>query len=369
MNIGVTLRKLRRERDMTQEQLAEYVNVSAQAVSRWETGAALPDIAQLPVLAHIFDVTTDTLLGVDIAAKEAKIEQIAIDTWENYSAKGRGLDAIEILRGALKEYPNSYRLMGRLAFELHHNQEKQPNFSNDEVIALCEKVLAECTDDSIRHSMIQTLCYAYKQCGEHDKTISLATKMPTTVLSREHLLCETLRGTKRYERRQSTIHSDMDTVLRYMRYHNITLDSGDTAYNLDEYIALQHKVLDMYNILYEDGNCGFDHCRLMETHRHLSFLYMKKGDEPAALKHLRQAANHAIIFDKESRDTNLEYTCLLFRGMKQYEGYSSSSPDNNASELLNEYLIKPELDPIRQHPEFIAIEDELRKNAGPRWLQ
>ena len=160
MNIGATIKTLRRGRDMTQEQLAEYLNVSAQAVSRWETGTALPDIAQLPILANIFDVTTDTLLGVDIAAKEERINEIANDTWNNYSAKGRGKEAIEILRNALKEYPNSYRLMKRLASELSRFifDAVEGKAFIDEIITIGEKVLAECTEDEIRHGMIQTMC-------------------------------------------------------------------------------------------------------------------------------------------------------------------------------------------------------------------
>ena len=45
------IKKLRKEKDMTQEQLAEYMGVSPQAVSRWETGTTCPDIFALPALA------------------------------------------------------------------------------------------------------------------------------------------------------------------------------------------------------------------------------------------------------------------------------------------------------------------------------
>ena len=149
---------------------------------------------------------------------------------------------------------------------------------------------------------------------------------------------------------------------------NIAQDDGSEPYNLDERIAIQHKALDIFDILYEDGNIGFYHCRVMEVHRNLRYLYAKKGDDSAALKHLRLAAKHAITFDKESHDHTLEYTCLLFRGQNQYAGYSSNSPENNSSELLELIEKSPVYyDPIRQNPEFIAIEKELREHAGPRW--
>jgi transcriptional regulator with XRE-family HTH domain len=60
---GAFISKLRRERDWTQLQLAERLSVTHQAVSRWETGDAFPDIGMLPVLAQTFGVTVDDLLN------------------------------------------------------------------------------------------------------------------------------------------------------------------------------------------------------------------------------------------------------------------------------------------------------------------
>ena len=65
MTIGAKIKKLRRERDMTQEDLAEALGISAASVSQWECDKTAPDISQLPVLSNIFEVTTDFLLGVD----------------------------------------------------------------------------------------------------------------------------------------------------------------------------------------------------------------------------------------------------------------------------------------------------------------
>jgi len=88
---------------------------TAQAVSRWETGIALPDITQVPALTNIFNVSADKLLGVDIAAKEERINAIIDDARCNYSAKGFTEEANVILRAALKQYPNSHKLMQSLA--------------------------------------------------------------------------------------------------------------------------------------------------------------------------------------------------------------------------------------------------------------
>ena len=62
--IGNRIKQLRKSRGMTQDQLAELVGVSPQAVSKWENDISSPDISLLPKLAEIFQVTTDSLLGM-----------------------------------------------------------------------------------------------------------------------------------------------------------------------------------------------------------------------------------------------------------------------------------------------------------------
>ena len=57
MNIGNKIKELRKQRGVTQEQLAESMGISFQAVSKWENNIAFPDITLLPVLARYFDVS------------------------------------------------------------------------------------------------------------------------------------------------------------------------------------------------------------------------------------------------------------------------------------------------------------------------
>ena len=61
--IGNNIAKWRKEKGMTQDQLAEQLSVSAQAVSKWENGVSLPDITLVPKLAEIFQVSIDQLFS------------------------------------------------------------------------------------------------------------------------------------------------------------------------------------------------------------------------------------------------------------------------------------------------------------------
>ena len=62
-NLGDTIARLRRERNMTQEALAECMGVTAQTISKWENSTTCPDVMLLPVLADFFGVTVDDLYG------------------------------------------------------------------------------------------------------------------------------------------------------------------------------------------------------------------------------------------------------------------------------------------------------------------
>lgn len=66
-NIGTIIMKKRKQLGYTQQKIVDYMNVSFQAVSKWENGTAYPDISLLPQLAHILGTTTDTLLGYSAA--------------------------------------------------------------------------------------------------------------------------------------------------------------------------------------------------------------------------------------------------------------------------------------------------------------
>ena len=79
MNLGEKIKELRKSKGITQEQLADMLVVSSQAVSKWETGVANPDLALIPDLAKMFEVSTDELLGVDNKDKSENNENAMID--------------------------------------------------------------------------------------------------------------------------------------------------------------------------------------------------------------------------------------------------------------------------------------------------
>ena len=66
MNIGLKIKQLRTKNNYTQNDLANMLGVSYQAISRWENNITIPDISVLPLLSNIFNVTIDYLLDNNI---------------------------------------------------------------------------------------------------------------------------------------------------------------------------------------------------------------------------------------------------------------------------------------------------------------
>lgn len=79
MELGNQIKALRVQRGATQEALAQHLNVSPQAVSKWERGAALPDVQLLPALSAYFGVTIDALFALSDDTRMERIENMLYD--------------------------------------------------------------------------------------------------------------------------------------------------------------------------------------------------------------------------------------------------------------------------------------------------
>ena len=83
---------LRKEKGLTQDQIAEILGTSPQTISRWETGTSCPDITMLPAIASYFDITTDELLGIKKPVKKQKILYIQFRWQESADVVNKYLD-------------------------------------------------------------------------------------------------------------------------------------------------------------------------------------------------------------------------------------------------------------------------------------
>ena len=115
MDIGSAIKKLRMDRKITQEEVAEYLGISFQAVSKWETGTTMPDITLLPEIAAFFGVRIDDLFSVDHEDELKRVEHIL--GYEGLSEQSY-LYAKRILETSLQDTPDDVRSL-KLYADLH----------------------------------------------------------------------------------------------------------------------------------------------------------------------------------------------------------------------------------------------------------
>jgi len=99
-NVSKNLRKLRLEKKLTQEQVAEKLGVSAQSVSRWETAASFPDIMLLPEISRLYGVLVDDLFKDDLQGYDKlsdRLVDVYLDTmrWEDFLAAIKEYERME----------------------------------------------------------------------------------------------------------------------------------------------------------------------------------------------------------------------------------------------------------------------------------
>ena len=82
MNIGNKIKELRKQRGITQEQLANSIGISFQAISKWENNIALPDITLAPILASYFGVSMDELFDFSLKEIEIEVEMITAEAYK-----------------------------------------------------------------------------------------------------------------------------------------------------------------------------------------------------------------------------------------------------------------------------------------------
>ena len=178
MYLSANLKKYRIMKELTQEDVAEYLGITAQSVSKWERGESCPDITFLPALANIFETSVDLLLGMDtIRAEETRrgihAKAVAYQQEEDYEA------AAKTYREALLTYPNDPGMMLGLAGALALQGETA------EAIELMEKGLPLSANEKQKATIRAALCFLYLKAGKEDKANALASRLPHMRESRE----------------------------------------------------------------------------------------------------------------------------------------------------------------------------------------
>lgn len=244
--IGDNIKRLRRERDLTQEEVAAHLGISFQAISKWERGDGYPDITLLPSLANYFGVSIDNLIGMNEIAKAEKYEQIN-RTWSENNKNGLHLENIKLMRESLKLFPNNALLLVQLSSSLEKtgNTEEETSRNLKESIAVQEQILRYGEDSEVRGATLYNICFAYWKNGEFEKALECAEKLPNLYKARENALVCFLQGEEKHEVAKSAI-----VPLAWAIAHHFSA-LAETENN-NEYLEKAEEILDILSDVNDD---------------------------------------------------------------------------------------------------------------------
>lgn len=340
MSIGSTIKRLRREKKITQEELAECLGITSKAVSQWECDRTDPDISQIPALCRFFDVSSDELLGINMVCKTAERDALLERDYQ-LAKNGYIKESWEHLHDALKQFPGDFRIMESLVIRSAFLTESVCSADETESVKkeckyYCDRILDGCTVDTIRYTAIQYLCNYYAENGDIDQARDMANKMPFLSQSRDFLLAGIHEGTARKYLSQR-LNYDLLQLLINRIPRNYRLDSDALLYSDQELVLLREKCAAVLNLLFEDGDYGFYHVVLSDIYRDQAQFFAGKKDETNALRYMEKAARHAIGFLQYMRQDKLTHSSQLFKGMQESpEGVMLSESDNIALQILKQ---------------------------------
>ena len=343
-----SLRDLLIKRGNTQSELAEYLSISTQAVSKWCRGENLPDIALLPKIASFLDVSVDELLGVGEIRKQEKIQEYRKKSYE-LSRSGQIAENIDLWRKAYDQFPNDMTASEGLMYALCSAADET---SHDEALSLGEKILRSSTDERQRSAAIQILCLIHNKRGNKEKAKEYADMSSHILMSRDALLLHILEG------EEGTDHSLqlMLDCLDIIGSAEIGLCHND-PYN-ERYIRLHEFYLKLLELYFDDGFYGIYAFHAVSRHQYLARIYLTcRNDEQKASEHLKAAVKSAKQY--ETLSDGYTYTSTLLNGYKSHIALISNASETKCQGLLS-FINGSEFDSVRNKDWFRSIEQELR---------
>jgi transcriptional regulator with XRE-family HTH domain len=176
INLGNKIRELRVNKGLTQEQLATALNLSPQAISKWETGGGYPDVATLPVLAGYFGVSLDEMFEYDPEEVEEKIQKVLYRS----RVEAHGFEETEkVLLEGIAAYPSGDILKREL---LEHYAARIRNDGRTDLVEnaldIGKRLIADCKDSFIYLGAMGDMADIYIHTGHYEEGKKLIESMP-----------------------------------------------------------------------------------------------------------------------------------------------------------------------------------------------
>lgn len=354
--IGDTIKYLRKEKDITQEELADILGVSYQSVSRWETGICYPDMELLPVISEFFGVTVDKLLGVDKAIERETVSEYLLRFQEAIS-QGKIYECISVAREGVSEYPNNFVLLNKLMYALFLSGDSDGNIPewkenmekyDAEITALGERIMKYCPDQNIRLEATARLAFNHCEMGRKEIGRVIYESLPSAEFCRENQMWWSLADNEKLPFLRNKIKQNYEALRS-----SIWL-LADSGYLSDEQSVIAiHKIFELEKIVY-DGNVTAEGWGASKLQLDIAKLYARLGNNTETMEHLKIGAMIAKAFD--NRPEEQIFSSILLGDISAKRTDFETADTRMLCEIMRDkWLSYPEFDKLRNTNKFKEI--------------
>ena len=342
LSIADNLKRLRRGRNLTQEELGNILGVSGQAVSKWECGTGIPDLPLLIAAASFFGVSLDDLIGMNELRSRERRDAL-MEKAEVLSVNNCHAEAIPLLREAVSLFPDDWEALNRLASEMRHSGSPE---DLGEAIRLYERAASLEPPWNLSGVTEKQICMTLGQMGKKEEAVERAKKLRLPLVEHCDLMTRLTDGEENVEWSQKlmelcvmSIADTINSITEGMRYQG------------EERITLLRKIPALFDLLYDDGDCYISFATVSRVWWRIAHLELKAGREDKAFEALGECARLAVLNDRLPGDGS-EVCCTS----PLFDARSASFPDKTERGSYSGSYARA----IRRMPEFDGVRDDPR---------
>lgn len=369
IKIGEKIKQLRQRDGRKQEDLANALGVSPQAISRWEVNGGYPDMEILPAIANYFHVSIDELFGYS-KDREEKLKTILDKAEKALNEQGDMTECVEMLRAAAEEFPSEPQVLIKLGYALsmhgwkkygarsyttdgsdYAHEDTDYNSKNEfwqEEVKVFEKVLTMDIPSEDRDVIIDMMVNVYAKMGYSDKAKELAKKQNSIVMSRELLMCKATAAEERdkcYGEAIITLLTQLKNVMWYSVSTKVSLFTTPTGSEL--FISLAH----LYESIFSDGRCGTAHLQIRDLYLSAAIHTARQPNTEKAFEYFKKAFEHHKSYQSILCGSEYQYTAPLVSQVTiARDNFSDIS--HNFWERESEFFTEDLIQRIQADPKF-----------------
>ncbi|NLG81045.1 MAG: helix-turn-helix transcriptional regulator [Bacilli bacterium] len=242
INIGKMITMKRRQKGLTQEELANYLGVSKASVSKWETGQSYPDITFLPQLATFFNITIDELMGYEPQLTKQDILKLYLQLSDDFESKPFD-EVLNECHKLIKKYYSCFPLLFHIGLLLVNNcAEALDKEKTTSVILEAKELFIRVKTESDDSELVQLAtsmeAYCALMLGNPNEVIELLENKSNKIISNESLLASAYQMIGKLTEAKYVMQVGMyqflcnlfDSLVNYLRLCHDNIEQFDETY-------------------------------------------------------------------------------------------------------------------------------------------